>query len=157
MRGDDFYAEQNIDLRLRTVVTEIDVRGREVALGDGSRAAYDRLLLATGAEPVRLTVPGMDLAHVHTLRTLDDSRAILTPVPRQLVTRSSSERVSSVSRWRRHCAHAVYKYMWWHPTRPNERILGTTMGGFVRNLHEEHGVMFPWRIRRGDRRRRVTL
>src|SRR4249920_3084164 len=42
LRGDDFYAEQNIDLRLRTTVTEIDVRGGEVALNNGSKVAYDR-------------------------------------------------------------------------------------------------------------------
>ena len=77
LRGDDFYAEQHIDLRLRTTVTGIDVHGREVALDDGRKVAYDRLLLATGAEPVRLPLPGMDLAHVYTLRTLRDCRAII--------------------------------------------------------------------------------
>ena len=57
----NYYAEQGIDLRLKTSVTSIDLAAREVALGDGSNLAYDRLLLATGAEPVRLPLPGMDL------------------------------------------------------------------------------------------------
>src|SRR5689334_19770456 len=70
LRGDDFYADNKIDLRLKTTVTGVDVRAREVLLDKGARVAYDRLLLATGAEPVRLPIPGMDLPHVHTLRTL---------------------------------------------------------------------------------------
>ena len=77
LRGDDFYAQQGIDLRLKTTVTGIDVQAREVVLDDGSKVAYDRLLLATGAEPVRLSLPGMSLPHVRTLRTLGDCRAII--------------------------------------------------------------------------------
>src|SRR6185295_4565428 len=77
LRADGFYAEQGIDLRLKTSVVGIDARAREVALGDGSKLSYDRLLLATGAEPVRLAIPGIELPHVHTLRTLADSRAII--------------------------------------------------------------------------------
>ena len=56
-RPGSFYAENNIDLRLGPNVAAIDVRSREVALGDDSRAAYDRLLLATGSEPIRLVDP----------------------------------------------------------------------------------------------------
>src|SRR6478736_1655506 len=78
LRDDAFYTDQHIDLRLKTTVTAIDTRTRAVTIGDGSKVVYDRLLLATGAEPVRLPLPGMDLPHVHTLRTLADSRAIIS-------------------------------------------------------------------------------
>jgi nitrite reductase/ring-hydroxylating ferredoxin subunit len=77
LRPDDFYSGNNIDLRLKTAVAAIDPRAREVTLATGGKLAYDRLLLATGAEPIRLPLPGAELAHVHTLRTLADSRAII--------------------------------------------------------------------------------
>ncbi len=77
LRGDDFYRDEHIDLRLSTAVTALDVAAREATLRDGTRLAYDRLLLATGAEPVRLAMPGMEQPHVFTLRTLADCRAII--------------------------------------------------------------------------------
>ena len=60
LRPATFYSENAIDLRLSTDVTGIDQSSREVALADGGRVPYDRLLLATGAEPVRLWIPGGD-------------------------------------------------------------------------------------------------
>src|SRR5580698_7748273 len=72
LRSDDFYREASIDLRLKAEVTAIDPKARQVALSDGNTVSYDRLLLATGAEPVRLPSPGADLPHVHLLRSLAD-------------------------------------------------------------------------------------
>ena len=131
-----------IDLRLKTTVTAIDVRGREVALDDGSKVAYDRLLLATGAEPVRLPLPGMDLAHVYTLRTLRDCRAIIAraATARRAVVMGASFiglEVAASLRARDIEVHVVAP-----EKRPMERILGPQMGDFVRSLHEEHGVIF---------------
>src|SRR5262245_56930108 len=65
-----------VELRTGTRVVELDPRARSVRLADGSLVSGDALLLATGAEVIRLDVPGGDLPHVHTLRTLSDSRAI---------------------------------------------------------------------------------
>jgi NADPH-dependent 2,4-dienoyl-CoA reductase/sulfur reductase-like enzyme/nitrite reductase/ring-hydroxylating ferredoxin subunit len=142
LRGDDFYAEQKIDLRLKANVTGIDVRKREVALGDGSNVAYDRLLLATGAEPVHLPLAGMDLPHVHTLRTLADCRAIIAQAAnaRRAVVMGASFiglEVAASLRARNIEVHVVAP-----DKRPMERILGPQMGDFVRGLHEEHGVIF---------------
>ena len=77
LRPDSYYAEAGIDLRLKTEVTSIDAKARHVVVAGGDNIPYDRLLLATGAEPVRLPIPGADQPHVHTLRSLADCRAII--------------------------------------------------------------------------------
>src|SRR5262249_10618625 len=77
LKPDEFYKENHIDLRLKTDVVSIDRNARYVVTTAGAKIPYDKLLLATGAEPVRLNIPGAELPHVHTLRTLANSRAII--------------------------------------------------------------------------------
>jgi NADPH-dependent 2,4-dienoyl-CoA reductase/sulfur reductase-like enzyme len=142
LRDDGFYADQNIDLRLDCSVAAIDPRKREVITSDGGRVAYDRLLIATGAEPVRLPLPGMDLPHVHTLRTLADSRAIIarSANARTAVVMGASFiglEVAASLRTRGIEVHVVAP-----EKRPMEKVLGPQLGDFVRSLHEEHGVIF---------------
>ena len=142
LRGDDFYSEQNIDLRTKTVVSAIDPSAREVVLGDGSKVAYDRLLLATGAEPVRLPLPGMDLPHVFTLRTLADCQAIIerSAATRRAVVMGASFIGLEVAASLR--ARGIEVHVVAPEKRPMERVLGSQLGDFVRGLHEEHGVLF---------------
>jgi NADPH-dependent 2,4-dienoyl-CoA reductase/sulfur reductase-like enzyme/nitrite reductase/ring-hydroxylating ferredoxin subunit len=142
LRSDDFYAENGIELRLKTNVAAIDARSREVALADGSKVSYDRLLLATGGESVRLSFPGADQPNVYTLRTLADSRAIVerAKTARRVVVMGASFiglEVAASLRARKIEVHVVAP-----EKRPMERILGPGMGDFVRSLHEEHGVVF---------------
>jgi NADPH-dependent 2,4-dienoyl-CoA reductase/sulfur reductase-like enzyme len=142
LRPDSFYAENSIDLRVNTRVNAVNVRSREVALTDGSKVAYDRLLLATGAEPVRLSIPGADQPHVFTLRSLADCRAIIErakTAQRAVVLGASfiGLEVAASLRARKIEVHVVAP-----DKRPMERILGTQMGDFVRTLHEQHGVVF---------------
>ncbi len=142
LRDDAFYAEQNVDLRLKTRVSAIDVGAREVVVSDGGRVRYDRLLLATGAEPVRLPLPGMDLPHVHTLRTLADCRAIIAgaATARRAVVLGASFIGLEVAASLR--ARGIEVHVVAPEKRPMERILGPQMGDFVRDLHQEHGVIF---------------
>jgi apoptosis-inducing factor 3 len=142
LRDDTFYADQSIDLRLNADVVGLHVAPQEVELADGSRVPYDRLLLATGAEAVRLPIPGMDLPHVHTLRTLADCRAIIARAAsaRRVVVIGASFiglEVAASLRARGLEVHVVAPGQ-----RPMERVLGPELGDFLQQLHEEHGVVF---------------
>ena len=142
LRPDSFYAENGIELHLGANVSGIDVRSRQVVVANRSNVPYDRLLLATGAEPVRLSIPGAGQPHVHTLRTLADCRAIIkrAETARRAVVLGASFiglEVAAALRARGIDVHVVAP-----EKRPMEHILGDQMGDFVRSLHEEHGVVF---------------
>ncbi len=142
LRPDDFYSENKIDLRLKANVTAIDRKGRSVSLADGGRIAYDRLLLATGAEPIRLTIPGAELPHVHVLRTLKDSRTIIAQAKtaKRAVVMGASFIGLEAAAALRNLGLEVHVVA---PEKiPLERVLGPELGKFVRALHEEHGVIF---------------
>jgi len=142
LRPSDFYAGAGIDLRLGTEVVSIDTKTRNAILAGGDAVPYDRLLLATGAEPVRLPIPGLDQPHVHVLRTLADCRAIMASASgarRAIVIGASfiGLEVAASLRARNIEVHVVGLEQ-----RPMERVLGAEMGDFVRTLHAEHGVIF---------------
>jgi NADPH-dependent 2,4-dienoyl-CoA reductase/sulfur reductase-like enzyme/nitrite reductase/ring-hydroxylating ferredoxin subunit len=142
LRPDSFYRESGIDLRLDSDVTAIDAKARQVTVAGGGAVSYDRLLLATGAEPVRLPIPGADQPHVHILRTLDDCRAIIagaSDARRAIVIGASFIGLEAAAALR---AREIEVHVVAPEQRPMERVLGPGMGDFVRALHEEHGVTF---------------
>jgi NADPH-dependent 2,4-dienoyl-CoA reductase/sulfur reductase-like enzyme/nitrite reductase/ring-hydroxylating ferredoxin subunit len=142
LRPDNFYTDNAIDLRLNEEVAAVDIRLREITLSNGNSIGYDRLLLATGAEPVRLWIHGADQAHVHLLRSLADCRNIIASAQgstRAVILGASfiGLEVAAALRARGIEVHVVA------PEKlPMERILGRQMGRFVQSLHEEHGVVF---------------
>ena len=142
LRPLEFYREQGIELRLGTRAVAIHANAREVELADGSGHHYGALLLATGAEPLRLTLPGSDLPQIHYLRTLADSRALIAKAAesRQAVVIDASFiglEVAASLRARGLEVHIVVP-----EARPMEVVLGPEVGDLVRRVHEEHGVVF---------------
>jgi 3-phenylpropionate/trans-cinnamate dioxygenase ferredoxin reductase subunit len=142
-----FYAENRIDLRASTVATAIDPRAREVRLGDGERLPFDRLLIATGAQPRRLRIPGADLPGVHLLRTLADADAIraeLANVERAVVI-GGSWIACEVAASLRQLGRAVTMVA---PRRaPLEAVVGRRIGELYSDLHAENGVDLRLRSR----------
>jgi apoptosis-inducing factor 3 len=142
LRPASFYSDNAIDLRLQATAAAIDVGSRKIALAGGGTIPFDRLLLATGAEPVRPSIPGAKPSDVLVLRSLSDSRAIIdrARAARRAVVLGASFiglEVAASLRARNIEVHVVAP-----EERPMERILGPQMGDFIRALHEEHGVVF---------------
>jgi NADPH-dependent 2,4-dienoyl-CoA reductase/sulfur reductase-like enzyme/nitrite reductase/ring-hydroxylating ferredoxin subunit len=142
LRPPEFYKEQSIDVELCTQVTGIDPKSRQVALDNGRSVPFDKLLLATGAEPIRLDIPGADQPHVRLLRSLSDSRMIIAKAKeaRRAVVLGASFIGLEVAASLR--AHGIEVHVVAPERRPLERVLGPEFGDFIRGIHEEHGVVF---------------
>ena len=154
----DFYGERRVDLVLRTPAVLIEPDTHTVRLEDGSRREYGALLIATGAEPNRLQIPGADTGDVRYLRTFADSRAIVERArsAKQVVVVGASFIGLEVAASLR--ARGLSVTVVAPESHPLARIMGAELGRFVQTLHESHGVVF----RLGDTvasiaGRRVTL
>jgi 3-phenylpropionate/trans-cinnamate dioxygenase ferredoxin reductase subunit len=135
-----FYAEQEIELRLGRSAVALDTASAELTLDDGERLSYDRLLLATGAEPRRLTIPGADLDGVHYLRSIEDSDALRSQLgaSRSVVVVGAGwigAEVAASARMRGLDVTVI------EPAAvPLERVLGAELGAIYRDIHADHGV-----------------
>jgi NADPH-dependent 2,4-dienoyl-CoA reductase/sulfur reductase-like enzyme/nitrite reductase/ring-hydroxylating ferredoxin subunit len=142
LRPPEFYREHKIETLTNTTVTAIDLKSKQVMLSDGRSLGYGALLLATGADPVRLEIPGDHLPHVCYLRTLGDSRRIIEKAKnanRAVVIGSSfiGLEVAWSLRERKLEVAVVGK----GPV-PLRKVLGKEMGNLVRETHGAHGVKF---------------
>jgi len=142
LKGPDFYAEQRIDLRLSAEVASLDTSAKTVVTASGQHFGYDALLLATGAEPIRLSTPGFDLPNVFTLRSMADSRAIAKaaePSTSAAVIGGSfiGLEVAAALRNRGLAVHVVAP-----ETVLMEKVMGRDIGAWVQALHEQKGVHF---------------
>ena len=142
LRSADFYREQKIETFTNTSVRAIDPQEKKVTLTDGRSLGYGALLLATGAEPVRLAIPGGDLPHVYYLRTLTDSRRIIDKAKsskRAVVIGASfiGLEVAWSLRERKLEVAVVGK-----GSLPLEKVLGGELGTVIRETHEANGVKF---------------
>ncbi len=142
LRSPEYFSERRIDLLLGARVSSIDVKGREVRLENGERRAFGALLIATGADPVRLPIPGANSPHVHYLRSFADCRAIIEKAQsaKHVVVVGASFIGLEVSASLRARGIAVDVVA---PDRvPLERVMGQEVGRFVQDLHEAQGVVF---------------
>ena len=142
LRPPEFYPQHGIGLQLATQVTAIEPSAHAVLLADGNRMHYGALLLATGAEPIRLDVPGASLPHVHVLRTVGDCNALIVHAgaARHCVVVGASFiglEVAASLRTRGLEVHVVAPEV-----RPMERVMGAAIGDMVRAIHKSHGVNF---------------
>jgi 3-phenylpropionate/trans-cinnamate dioxygenase ferredoxin reductase subunit len=140
VHGEDFYAEHDIELLLGRTAVDMNPSVREVALDDGKRLRYDRLLLATGAEPRRLTVPGSRLDGILYLRSLQDSEAVRDRLERggSVVVVGAGWIGSEVAASARQRGLEVTVVA--PGSVPLARALGPELGGVYRDIHAEHGV-----------------
>ena len=142
LRSAEFYEKKKIDVRLGARVASIDAPGRTLLLTDGGRLAFDALLLATGAHPVRLDIPGSDLPKLHYLRTLDDSHALIAKAKDAkcvAVIGASFIGLETAAALRE---RGLEVHVIGPQARPLERVLGPELGDMVKAIHEEHGVKF---------------
>lgn len=142
LRTPDFYESHRISVRLGSRVSRIDTASRQVILEDGSSHGYGALLLATGAIPVRLEVPGTDLPHVHYLRTLVDSRALAAAAAearKAVVIGSGFIGLEVASSLR---ARGLDVTVIGREEIPMAGLLGPELGSHIRRLHERHAVKF---------------
>jgi NADPH-dependent 2,4-dienoyl-CoA reductase/sulfur reductase-like enzyme/nitrite reductase/ring-hydroxylating ferredoxin subunit len=142
LRSMDFYREHEIELLLNTRVAAIEPRDKSVQLANGSQRKFDALLLATGAEPVKLKIPGADSPHVCYLRTQSDCRAIIgnaEKAKRVVLVGASfiAMEVASSLIQRKLQVHVVAP-----EAVPMATILGPQVGEYLHRLHERNGVVF---------------
>jgi 3-phenylpropionate/trans-cinnamate dioxygenase ferredoxin reductase component len=135
-----FYAQQEIELLTGVTATALDTATARVTLDDGRELGYDRLLLATGAEPRRIPIEGAELDGVHYLRTLSDCDALrgrLEAGGRVVVVGAGwigSEFAASARQ--RGLEVTLVDPL----ALPNERIFGPEIGSFYRDVHAQHGI-----------------
>ena len=140
VHGEGLYAEHDIELRLGRTAVSLDTASARLELDDGEELAYHRLLLTTGAEPRRLSVPGAELDGVFYLRNVRDSDALRERLERGgavMVVGAGwiGAEVAASARQRGLDVSVVDP-----ASVPLERVLGTEVGSIYRDIHAEQGV-----------------
>ena len=142
LRPPDFFREQRIDLLLNSRVSSLDVQRKQVRLENGRTNPFGALLLATGADPVQIPVPGASASQLRYLRTFADSRALIKAAEsaKQVVIAGASFIALEVAASLRERGIAIHVVM--PGQAPLEHVFGPEIGRFVLSLHESHGVVF---------------
>jgi apoptosis-inducing factor 3 len=142
LRSSEYYSHRRIDLVLGSRVSSLDIKRRHVQLENGETYGFGALLIATGAEPIRLQIEGAADAQIHYLRTFADSRAIVAKAAsakRVVVVGASFIGLEVAASLR---ARGIEVDVVAPESLPLERVMGPDVGLFLRGLHESHGVVF---------------
>lgn len=138
-----WYQENDVELLLGEEVAAADPAAHTVKLGSGTEIQFSKLLIATGAQPRRIPLPGSDLAGVMTFRTFNDSRRLkeeLSGGGRTVVMVGSGwigmELAAAASSYGNSVTLLGLEDV------PLSTAIGPELGGFFRSLHEKHGVQF---------------
>ncbi|MFI1440565.1 NAD(P)/FAD-dependent oxidoreductase [Streptomyces fructofermentans] len=136
----DWYTEHDVELRLGTTVTSLDLAAAEVVLDDGERVPYTKLLLATGSSPRHLKVPGADLGNVLYLRRVGDSerlKSAFTAGAEVVVIGDGWIGLETAAAARMAGARVT---VLGHGALPLLKVLGREAAEVFAGLHKEHGV-----------------
>jgi NADPH-dependent 2,4-dienoyl-CoA reductase/sulfur reductase-like enzyme len=142
LRPSDYYRDRRIDLLLQSRVSSLDTKRRRIVLENGKALEFGALLLATGADPVRLPIEGATDSQLHYVRTFADSKAIIAKAAsakRVVVIGASFIGLEVAASLR---ARGILVDVVAPGSQPLERVMGSEVGLFVRKLHEAHGVTF---------------
>jgi len=142
LRSADFYEQQSIQFHPNDEVKSIDATAQSVTLASGKKISYGALVLATGAEPIRLPIEGANLPHVHVLRTIGDSRAIIEASKkskRAIVIGASFIGLEAAAALR---SRGLDVTIVGPESVPLARVLGDEVGAFVKKIHEDQGERF---------------
>jgi NADPH-dependent 2,4-dienoyl-CoA reductase/sulfur reductase-like enzyme/nitrite reductase/ring-hydroxylating ferredoxin subunit len=142
LRPPEYFTEQRIELLLGSRVSSVDVAARQVVLENGPPRTFGALLIATGADPVRLPIPGADGPNVHYLRSFADSRALVDKArsARHVVVVGASFIGLEVAASLR--ARSIDVDVVAPDGFPLERVMGPEVGRFIQTVHEAQGVVF---------------
>lgn len=142
LRGDDFYKDKKIQLRLKSKVTKLDPTKKQLTLSSGDAVEYDKCLIATGGVPVKPPIPGIELSHVHFLRSFADCRSLIADI-------SGKKKIVVVGAGFIGLeAAAALKTRGLDVTviAPNEfpleHAVGREVGAFLKSVHEQNGIHF---------------
>jgi len=142
LRSAEYYSDRKIDLVLKSRVSGVDINQKRVRLENGTTHNFGALLLCTGADAIKISIPGASESQVYYLRTFSDSKAVVekAAAAKQVVvigTGFIGLEVAASLRERGIGVHVVGL-----EKQPLERVLGSELGGFIRGLHEAHGIVF---------------
>jgi NADPH-dependent 2,4-dienoyl-CoA reductase/sulfur reductase-like enzyme/nitrite reductase/ring-hydroxylating ferredoxin subunit len=142
LRSESWYADHDIDLELNAEASGLDVTARRLSLKDGRSFAYDALVIATGAEPVRLPIDGFARPDVHVLRSLRDADAIIEAAKRArrvAIVGASFIGLEAAAALK---SRGLEVHVAAPETVPLARVMGDEIGRWVRGLHEQAGIVF---------------